>query len=425
MPFDKPMSPSRRRVLDALSHRQPDRVPVDFGACGVTGMHVSCVAALREHYGLDQHPVKVWEPYQMLGLIEDDLRDAIGVDVKPVHGRTTMFGFENRDWRPWTFNGLEVLVPGGFQTTLDPDTGSTLIYPQGDRSAEPSGRMPKDGFFFDGIVRSGPVDLDTVGPEGNMEDVALLSDAALDAIEEDVRAANAGGDAVFASVVDTGLGDIAMVPGMKLIAPAGVREIADWYMLTAARPDVVAAIFDNVVEIGIENYRRLHARVGDMIDVIYLCGTDFGTQTSAFCSVRTFDTLWRPHYARLCDWVHANTGWKTFKHSCGSVERFYESMIEAGIDIVNPVQCSAAGMDPRLLKEKYGGRLVFWGGGIDTQQVLPFGTPAEVREQVLERLDIFSEGGGYVFNAIHNVQALTPVENIVAMIDAVHEFNGR
>lgn len=316
-------------------------------------------------------------------------------------------------------------MPGGFQTTLDPDTGSTLIYPQGDRSAEPSGRMPKDGFFFDGIVRSGPVDLDAVGPEGNMEDAALLSDAELDAIEEDVRAGNAAGDAVFASVVDTGLGDIAMVPGMKLIAPTGVREIADWYMLTAARPDVVAAIFDNVVEIGIENYRRLNARVGDMIDVIRLCGTDFGTQTSALCSVRTFDTLWRPHHARRCDWVHANTVWKTFKHSCGSVERFYESMIEAGIDIVNPVQCSAAGMDPRLLKEKCGGRLVFWGGGIATQQVLPFGTPAEVREQVLERLDIFSEGGGYVFNAIHNVQALTPVENIVAMIDAVREFNGR
>lgn len=424
MPFDKPTTPRRRRVLDALNHRTPDRVPVDFGGCAVTGVHVSCVAALREHYGLDRHPVKVWEPYQMLGLIEDDLRDAIGVDVKPVYGRTTMFGFENRDWRPWLFNGLEVLVPGGFQTTVDPETGSTLLYPQGDRTAVPSGRMPKDGFFFDGIVRSGPVDLDAVGPEGNMEDVALLTEAQLDTIEEDVRAANASGDAVFASVIDTGLGDIAMVPGMKLIAPQGVREIADWYMLTAARPDVVEAIFEHVVEIGIENYRRLHARVGDMIDVIYLCGTDFGTQSSAFCSVRTFDTLWRPYYARLCDWVHRNTGWKTFKHSCGSVERFYNSMIAAGIDIVNPVQCSAAGMDPRMLKEKYGGRLVFWGGGIDTQQVLPFGTPAEVREQVLERLEIFSEGGGYVFNSIHNVQALTPVENLVAMIDAVHEFNG-
>jgi len=100
-------------------------------------------------------------------------------------------------------------------------------------------------------------------------------------------------------------------------------------------------------------------------------------------------------------------------------------MIEAGIDIVNPVQCSAAGMDPQFLKDKYRGRLTFWGGGIDTQHVLPFGTPEEVRAQVLERLAIFSDGGGYVFNAIHNVQALTPIPNIIAMIDAVHEFNGR
>jgi uroporphyrinogen-III decarboxylase len=135
--------------------------------------------------------------------------------------------------------------------------------------------------------------------------------------------------------------------------------------------------------------------------------------------------LWKPHYAEVCDWIHKNTSWKTFKHSCGSSERFFESMIDAGIDIVNPVQCSAKGMDPRKLKEKYKGRLVFWGGGVDTQQTLPFGTPAEVRAEVLERCEIFSQGGGFVFNAIHNVQANTPLENMVAMFAAVKEFNGR
>jgi hypothetical protein len=424
MKMDKIIGPRRQRVLDALNHRSPDQVPVDFGGCAVTGMHVSCVAALRDHYGLEKRLVRVCEPYQMLGWIDDDLREAIGVDIKPVFGRTTLFGFDNVGWKSWSFNGLEVLVPDHFETAFEPETGSTLIYPQGNRSVEPAGRMPEGGFFFDSIVRSPTVDLDTVGPEDNLEDVSLLTEAQLDAIEADVRAANAVGDAVFASVTDTGLGDIAMVPGIKLLHPKGVRQIADWYMLTTARPDVVHKIFDHVVEVGLENLAKVHARVGDMIDVIYVCGTDFGTQNSAFCSVRTFDQLWKPHYAQICHWIHDNTSWKTFKHSCGSSERFYESMISAGIDIVNPVQCSAAGMDPQMLKDKYRGRLTFWGGGVDTQHTLPFGTPEEVRAQVLDRCRIFSDGGGFVFGSIHNVQAQTPVENIVAMIDAVHEFNG-
>jgi uroporphyrinogen-III decarboxylase len=124
-------------------------------------------------------------------------------------------------------------------------------------------------------------------------------------------------------------------------------------------------------------------------------------------------------------WIHKNTSWKTFKHSCGAVEKFMESFIESGFDIINPVQCSATGMDPAHLKEKYGDRLVFWGGGLDTQQTLPFGTPAEVRKQVLERCETFFKNGGFVFDTIHNIQALTPVENIVAMVDAVREFNGQ
>ncbi len=424
MSAPKPIGPRRQRVLDALAHRTPDKLPVDFGGCAVTGIHVSVVAALRDHYGLDRRPVKVCEPYQMLGLIEADLREAIGIDVAPVFGRTNMFGFDNTNWRPWLFNGLDVLVPEGFRTTIDPETGSTLIYPRGDTTARPSGRMPKDGFFFDAIIRQGEIDFDHLDAEDNLEGYTLLTEAQLDAIEADIAAANTGEQAVFASIVNTALGDIAFVPGIDLTDPRGVRDVADWYVLTKARPDIVHAIFDRVVDNGIENLARIHARVGDAIDVLIICGTDFGTQTSAFCSVKTFNSLWQPHYARLCGWIHANTTWKTFKHSCGSSERFFESMIAAGIDIINPVQCSASGMDPQMLKDRYRGRLVFWGGGVDTQETLPFGTPGDVRRQVLERCEIFAPGGGFVFNAIHNVQAMTPAENVVAMIEAVREFNG-
>jgi hypothetical protein len=423
---ERRIGPKRKRVLDAINHRAPDGVPMDFGGSATTGMHASCVAKLRDFYGLEKRPVKVCEPFQMLGLIEDDLKEAIGVDVAPLMGRTTFFGFENRDWKPWTFNGLEVLVAEGFRTTVEPEKGGALIYPKGDLSARPSGRMPKDGFFFDAIIRQKPIDLDHLNPEDNTEQFTPLTEAQLDEIEEDARALDNGEYAVFASLANTNLGDIAWVPGPDLIDPKGVRDVAEWYMLTASRPDVVHKIFERQVEVGIENLARIHRRLGDdAIDVVFLCGADFGTQTSSFCSIRTFDSLWKPHYAEVCDWIHNNTTWKTFKHSCGSSERFFDSMIDAGIDIINPVQCSAKGMDPRMLKEKYKGRLVFWGGGVDTQRTLPFGTPAEVRAEVLERCEIFSQGGGFVFNTIHNVQANTPVENMVAMFEAVKEFNGR
>jgi uroporphyrinogen-III decarboxylase len=195
-------------------------------------------------------------------------------------------------------------------------------------------------------------------------------------------------------------------------------------MSLAARPDYIHAVFSRQCEIALGNLARIHARIGDSLDVVMLCGTDFGTQTGSFCSVDTFRALWLPYYKRINDWIHEHTAWKTFKHSCGSVERFIPCFIECGFDILNPVQCSAANMEPEPLKAKYGDDIVFWGGGVDTQKTLPFGTPEEVRRQVLERLEIFSRGGGFVFNTIHNIQARTPVENIVAMLDAVREFNG-
>ena len=152
--------------------------------------------------------------------------------------------------------------------------------------------------------------------------------------------------------------------------------------------------------------------------------TDFGTQRAQFCSVDQFREFYLPYYKKINDWIHSHTNWKTLKHSCGAVDPIIPLFIEAGFDALNPVQCSAAGMDAKHLKETYGKDITFWGGGIDTQQVLPFGTPEEVRKQVLERLEIFSPDGCYIFNSIHIVQCGTPVENIVAMIDAVHEFNG-
>jgi hypothetical protein len=411
----------REKFLKALSH-QEGPVPIDFGSTAVTGMHVMAVAALREHYGLAKGPVKVSEPYQMLGWIDDDLKDALGIDTAGVIPPRTMFGFPLGQWKEWRAPwGQELLVPREFNVSERPD--GVYIYPEGDSTAPPSGHLPVGGYFFDTIVRQEPLDEARLNPEDNCEEFRPVSDADLAYFKTEVERAAGTGRGVMATFGGTAFGDIALVPAPFLKRPKGVRDIAEWYMTTARRRDYVHAIFDRQCEVALRNLERLHAAVDNRIDAVFICGTDFGTQTSSFCSPKTFDELWLPYYRRVTDWIHRHTTWRTFKHSCGAVENFMEHFIAAGFDIVNPVQCSATNMEPRGLKQKYGDRLTFWGGGVDTQHVLPFGTPAQVRQQVLERCEIFAKNGGFVFDSIHNVQALTPVANIVAMLDAVHEFN--
>jgi hypothetical protein len=414
---------SLQRVVTTLNHQRPDRIPIDFGGTSVSGVHANCVAALRDYYGLEKRPVRVNEPFQMLGQMEDDLLDAMGLDVTGVFPRTTMFGFATEKWKLFPFHGREVLVPEDFNTTTDAN-GDTLIYPGGDTSAPASGRMPNGGYFFDCIVRQEPFDEEKLNPEDNLEEFGPIMQADLDHFVRVTREAAATGRAVSATLGGTAFGDIAFVPGPGLKHPKGIRDITEWYVSTSSRQDYVHAVFARQCEIAIQNLERIYAAIGDSVQVVFLCGTDFGTQNSAFCSVKTFQNLYFPYYKQVNDWVHSHTGWKTFKHSCGAISKFLPSLIEAGFDILNPVQCSATGMEPEKLKAEFGDRMVFWGGGVDTQRVLPFGTPAEVREQVLQRCEIFAPGGGFVFNTIHNVQAGTPTENIIAMIDAVHEFNG-
>ena len=415
----------RIRVQATLAHRAPDRVPVDFGATNVTGIHVSVVAALRRHYGLEDGPVKVVELVAMLGEVAEDLQQAMGIDTAGVRGRMVRFGFPAADWKPWRMDdGLEVLVPGRFNVTVD-DNGDTLMHPEGDLAAPPSARMPKGGYFFDSIVRQEPFTEESLRPEENLEEYGPIAEEDLAHWERAARQAAASGRAVVAGFGGTSFGDIALVPGVGLKRPKGIRDVEEWYVSTRSRREFVDRVFAGQCEIALANLERIAARVGDLVDVVYICGTDFGTQASAFCSVATFRELWMPYYRRVNRWVHDHTRWKTMKHSCGAVAKFVPEFIEAGFDILNPVQCSAAGMDPRELKSRYGDRIVFWGGGVDTQRVLPFGTPRQVREQVLERSEILAPGGGFVFSTIHNVQAQTPVANLVAMIDAVREFNGR
>lgn len=256
-----------------------------------------------------------------------------------------------------------------------------------------------------------------------MEEFTAITDTELDYYVNMVEKAHQTGRAVVASFGGTALGDVAFVPGMGLKSPKGIRSVVEWYMSTVMRQEYLYEVFSRETDIAISNYEKLWNALGDKVDVVLTCGTDFGSQESQFCSIDTFRNLWLPHYRRMNDWIHSHTTWKVFKHSCGAIVPFLPVLIEAGFDIINPVQINAKGMDSKMLKKEFGKDLTFWGGGIDTQRVLPFGTPDEVRRQVLEQCEIFGRDGGFVFNTVHNIQANVPVENVVAMLDALKIFN--
>jgi hypothetical protein len=409
---------SRENFIKTINHVQPEKVVVDFGATTVTGIHVRIVEKLREYYGLEKRPVKVFEPYQMLGEIDEDLSAAMKIDVIGLFGENNMFGIKNDNWKVHkTLWGQEVLLPGEFNYTVS-NTGAMLVYPKGDISIKPSAMMPVTGYFFDAIERQGKINEETI-LEDNLEEFGYINDNDLKYWESQIKSVSNMSKGIVASPGGTALGDIALVPAVGLRNPKGIRSVTEWYMSILTRPDLVRNIFEKQSEIAIENLGNIFNVIGNNIDVVYICGTDFGTQTSTFCSPETYTELWLPSYKRINDWVHENTSWKTFKHSCGAIEPFIELFVKSGFDIINPVQINASGMDTLLLKKKYGDRIVFWGGGVDTQGVFAFGTPEQVSDQVKKQCEILNKEGGFVFNAIHNIQANVPFTNVISMLETL------
>lgn len=416
------MTNSKERVWNALNHRGGTPVPVDFGATTVTGIHCRIVEQLRKYYGLADKPVRIVDPFQMLGEVDEELQERMGVDLVPLFGQKNMFGIDESEVHeqvtPW---GQKVLIAKGIDMTPDAE-GDVYIYPEGDRSVSPSAVMPEGCYFINAIERQQPIDEALLSYQDNLEEYALLNESDLAYWKQAAGKAAATGKAVVAGFGGTALGDVAFIPAMGLKHPKGIRSVAEWYMSTLIRPDFVHALFEHQTDLAIRNYEMLWNTVVDQVDVVFTCGTDFGTQDSQFCSEEVFRELWLPYYKRLNDWIHTHTTWKIFKHSCGAVLPLIPAMIDSGFDILNPVQINAKDMDSKVLKEQFGGQLVFWGGGIDTQRVLAFGTKEEVRRQVMEQCEILGKDGGFVFNTVHNIQANVPVENVITMIETLNEI---
>lgn len=418
---------SRQRILETINHRQPDRVPVDLGATGQTGMNASTLYRLRKALGLEEHPIEISEIFQLLGKVDPDMMQYAGADVIGLNNPSNMFGVPDGPLKPFRMpDGTPTLIAQGNEYDVAED-GSVYMYPQGNRSVGPSGHMPAGGSFFDNINRAPEFDEDDLTPaEDFKDDFGILDDATARYLEDKSKALYEGTDyAIIGNLGGAGLGDSAMVPGPHVLAPKGIRKFDDWLMAHMLYPEYIQEVFEMQTQTMLKNLEIYRQAVGERIQIVWISGTDFGTQNGEFFRPEVFRELYKPYYQRINDWVHQNTPWKTFYHCCGSIVNYLDDFVEMGVDILNPVQLSARGMDAHMLKEKYGDKLVFWGGGVDTQQTLPFGTPEQVRQQVKERLDILSKGGGYVFAPIHNVVAKTPVENLIAMYEAVKGFNNR
>ena len=415
---------SKERVLTAFAHKDTDKVPVDFGGMCTSMINAQVVAQLRDFYGLEKRLPRVNDMCAMTAYVDPDLGEAMGVDVQQLYNYGDTYGHRNTEWKEWSYRGTPVLVPQD-ATINDDGEGGFYLYPQGDDSLEPSGHMPAGGFYFDNLERPDKT-FDKKNPDlsGNLEDYALATDDQIAYHHRMLEELKPLERAIQVIPGYSCLGDANNIPGANIKHPRGIRTIVGWYTAPKRYPEQVKELFDKGTDIAIANLKRYWEEFGSDIDIIYICGTDYGSQNSLMMSPVTFENIYLPYYKKMNDWVHENTTWKTLKHSCGAIAELLPLLIRCGFDAINPVQCSAVGMDPQMLKDTYGKDILFWGGGVDTQEVLPFGTPEQVREQVLSRLDIFSKGGGYIFNTIHNIQAGTPLENIDAMVQAVKEFNG-
>ena len=391
---------SRERVLSALNHRQPDRVPIDLGGTRQSGIAASTYHRLKQRLGLAT-PTRVYDVYQMLAEVERPVLERFGADVVGVNRPAVAFGIRNEGWKPWTlWDGTPVEMPAGYEPSIEPDGSLLLRKPDG----SPLARMPKGGFYFDrldmypGAAHADPATLD----------IPLLSAAECDHLRAQAEAWRQNSD--FAIVA-------AMGPPYELFFGLGTGDFPAWMMTLATEPDYVAALYERLTEAWLENLRRFAAAVGDRVDILQF-NDDLGTQDAPFLSLRMFRQQIMPYYQRGLDWVHAHTAMKVFMHNDGAIFTLLPTLIEMGVDILNPVQTTAKGMDPLALKQQFGDKLVFWGGSCDCQHTLAFGTPAEVAREVERHVRILGPGGGYVLASVHNIQAAVPPDNVIALFDA-------
>lgn len=405
---------SRERVAKTLQHEEPDRVPIDIGGMRSTGIHSLAYKNLREHLGMEADSIKIFDIWQQLGLIDRDVLEYFEGDTLPLIRLKPAFGIRIDEWKEGSLvDGSPALVPKDYDPVredgwlkIEDDKGHTLL------------KKSKDAYYFDQAGAYNPLaKADSIEDLKEMEDLVRdwtnpVGDDERQYLEEKV-------DSLYQET------DYAILPefGGSIFEQGQIlRGYKQWYLDLAGKKDFVKYLVDMLVENYLRNIRTFVDILGDKVDLVLFVGDDMGNQGAPQLSPDTYREIFKPRHKKMWDFVHENTNWKVFLHSCGSIMELMPDLIDAGVDIINPVQTTAENMSAETLKSEFGQDVVFWGGGCDTQKTLPKGTPEEVRDEVRRNIEIFAPGGGFVFTPIHNIQPDVPPENIVAMYEAAAEY---
>ena len=391
----------RERVVTSLGHQEPDRVPVDFGSMGSTGITALAYAKLRSYLGIRGGRIRVYDTGQQLAEPEKPVLDLFGVDVIDLRRSLPPAAPDGQRWRRWILrDGTVCEAPQGFNPQPDGEGGYVIR----DRSGNVVSRMPKDGFYFDSVWHplekmKSPSDADQIDWDG-----MKISDERLRILEEKAAFLERNTDYAIHFHGCGGIHEWGQ----------GLRGWTNWLVDLGARKHLAEALLDRMMDVNMYNLKRIVERIAPHIQVLGF-GDDLGMQIGPQISPKVYREMLKPRHEEMFTYAKRHSRCFVFLHSCGSIYRLIPDLIDAGVDALNPVQISAAEMDPKRLKEEFGEQITFWGGGADTQNVLGFRPVWEVVSHVRENLAIFAPGGGFVFNQVHNIQPNVSPEALVAM----------
>jgi len=408
----------RRRILSAIDHVEPDHIPLDIGATPSSGISAIAYDRLVEYLNLTDQRTRVYDVVQQVAQPSEEVLDHFKVDVVDL-GRT--FNTREEDWQPYALNnGHQAYQPKWFKPEQQVD-GSFIAYLHG----EPIARMPVGATFYDQTVYpfldGYPVDLDQQldAAMGKIHWAALAHSPWDHANELDFWQQLRANALDLRAKTDRA---ILVVAGCNLFEwGTFLRRLDNFLMDLVLDPYNVERLLDALMERHLQTLENVCNTVGDIADILRF-GDDLGMDSGLFMKPAIYRKLFKPRHKMLCDFVHQHSQMRTFLHSCGSLNLIIPDLIEAGYEVLNPVQINARDMEPARLKREFGNEITFWGGGADTRSVLNHGSPAEVKDHVRRNIEILSPGGGFVFNTVHNILPDVPPENIVAMYEAVDEY---
>jgi uroporphyrinogen decarboxylase len=409
---------SRERILAAINHQEPDGLPVDLGATPSSGISAITYHRLKQHVGMHSGHTRVYDVVQQLAQPEEAILDRYRVDAIDI-GRA--FDDRDEDWYDITLpNGIPVQFPAWFKPVHQPDGAWDAFAPDGTRIAS----KPLGADFFDQTcfpyVDGYPADyadLSEVMPKVLWSGLVHSPwDHAADAdfwLQLRQRALNlrASSDRALMIVVGCNLFEWGTF----------LRRIDNFLSDLVLDQANVERLLDALMERHMATLEKVCNAVGDVADIVRF-GDDLGTDNGPFMPPKTYRKLIKPRQKMLTDYVKQHSQMRTFLHSCGSIYKILPDLIEAGFEVINPVQISSRDMEPERLKQEFGADITFWGGGCDTRRVLNAGTPEQVKDHVRKNIETFAPGGGFVFNTVHNILPDVPPRNIEAMFAAVDEY---